>query len=158
MGFLDITAQVLFDDSDMVEKTAKNQAAIDRQTAEWRAKRQQILLEMHAINLGITTMIGTIRLAVQVTGQALTPVQNALLGMISSTTSIIIATATAMAAGSLGLLTGAALVLAAGAFGFSLAQTAIVIKNSEEMRAAFAAIDARLDQIDTRRTMRGVPF
>lgn len=155
----DIEIRATFNDSDVTTKLAQNQSAIDAQAADWRSKRNQILLEMHAINQGIGLMIQSIRMAVRVTGQALSPIQNALLSMISSTTSIIIATATALAAGSLGLLTGAALVLAAAAYGFQLAQTARIIEQSEEMKVAFAAIDARLRSIETiPQTMRGVPF
>ena len=160
MGFLDITAQVLFDDSDTQEKLSKNQAMIDAQTADWRSKRNQILLEMHAIQQGIGLIIQSIRLTVRISGQVLSPVQNALLSMISSTTSIIIATATAMTASSLGLLAGAALALAAGAWVFSMGQSARVIAQAEETRAAFAAINARLAEMETqtRRTPQGIAF
>jgi len=144
MGFLDITAQVLFDDSDMTGKLAKNQAAIDAQAADWRSKRSQILLEMHSINLGIGLMVQTVRMAVKATGQTVTPIQNALLSMVTSTSSLIIATATAMAASSLGLLTGAALALVAFAYGFSLAQTAKIYADMEKFKSEFAASDARL--------------
>ncbi len=144
MGFLDITALVLFDDSDMESKLAKNQAAIDQQGEDWRRQRQQTLLEMHSINLGISTMIQTIRMVVRATGETLTPMQNASLSMIQSTTSLIIATATAMAASSLGILAGAALALAAFAVGFQLAQTAKVFADMEKVKADFAASDARL--------------
>ena len=148
MGFLDITAQVIFDDSDMVAKTAKNQAAIDTQAAEWRTKRQQILLEMHSINLGIGLMVQTVRMAVRATGQTLDPIQSALLSMVSSTSSLIIATATAMAAGSLGLLAGAALALAAFAWGFQLAQTAKIQADMEKFKGDFAEANMRLARVE----------
>lgn len=144
MGFLDIVANVLFDDSDMTSKLAKNQAGIDRQREEWRRQRQQTLLEMHSLNLGISLMVQTLRTVVRATGQTLTPMQNASLSMIQSTSSLIIATATAMAAGSLGLLAGAALALAAFAVGFQLVQTAKVFADMEKVKADFAASDARL--------------
>jgi len=152
------TINLLLDDTDVQAKLAKNQEAIDAQAADWRSKRNQILLEMHAINQGIGLMIQSIRLAVKATGQALDPVANALLSLISSTSSIIIATATALAAGSLGVLTGAALALAAFAYGFSLAQTAKVIAESESLKAAFAGINARLDKLAVTQRPRGYAF
>lgn len=159
MGFLDLTAQVLFDDSDMQEKLVKNQAAIDAQAAEWRAKRQQILMEMHSINLGIGLIIQSIRMTVRVTGQTMDPVANALLSMVSSTTSIIIATATAMAASSLGILTGAALFLSAYAWAFSLAQSIKILEQSEELKASFADINARLAEMESvQRRPQGISF
>ncbi len=140
----EVTVRIIMDDSDAEAKVAKQQQAIDTQAAEWTAARRQILLEMHAINLSISLMVQTVRMAVRFTGQTLTPIQNALLSMVSSTSSLIIATATAMAAGSLGLLVGAALALAAFAYGFQLAQTAIIYAGMEKVKADFAASDARL--------------
>lgn len=148
MGFLDITAQVIFDDSDMVAKTAKNQAAIDRQGEEWRAKRQQILLEMHSMNLAIGLIVQTVRQVVRATGQTLDPIQSALLSMVSSTSSLIIATATAMAAGSLGILAGAALALAAFAYGFQIAQTIKIQADMEKFKGDFAEANARLIRLE----------
>ena len=159
MGFLDITAQVLFDDSDMVAKTAKNQAAIDRQAADWTAKRQQILLEMHSLNLGINLMVQTLRLVVRATGQTLDPIQGALLSMVSSTSSLIIATATAMAASSLGILAGASVVLASFAWSFQLVQTAKIWADMEKFKGDFQAINLRLARMEgvTRQAI-GRPF
>ena len=148
MGFLDLVAQVLWDDSDIVSKMAKNQAGIDKQNADWRRQRQQTLLEMHSLNLGISLMIQTVRMAVRATGQTLDPLMNAMLSMVSSTSSLIIATATAMAASSLGLLAGAAIALAAFAVGFQLAQTAKIAVDMQALIDDFAAANARLARME----------
>jgi hypothetical protein len=144
----DVIIPLTIDDSDMNAKVAAQQSAIDTQAEDWRRKRNEILLQMHSINLGIGLMVQTVRMAVRATGQTLDPIQSALLSMVSSTSSLIIATATAMAAGSLGLLAGAALALAAFAWGFQLAQTAKIQADMEKFKGDFAAANARLARIE----------
>jgi hypothetical protein len=149
----------IMDDSDVQEKLAKNQSAIDRQMEYWRIARLEILREMAEVNRGISLMIQSIRLTVQATGQTLNPTQQALLGMVSSTSSLIISTATALTVGSLGLLSGAALALAAFAYSFNLIQSAAIIADFEGYKLDFAALTDRLTQLEhTHGTRGGIRF
>ena len=155
----DVTIRILMDDSGAEgppAKIDKNQAGIDEQQARWAATRQQILLEMHSLNLGIGMLVQSLRMVARVTGETLNPMENALLTMLSSTASLMVATATAMAAGSLGLLAGAALVLMAAAYGLQVGQTIELTMKYQALRKDFAGINARLAQLQ-RRPM-GVSF
>lgn len=144
----EVEVRIIMDDSDPVAKLAKNQGGIDRQEAEWSAARQKILLEMHSMNLAIGLIVQTVRQVVRATGQTLDPIQSALLSMVTSTSSLIIATATAMAAGSLGILAGAALALAAFAYGFQIAQTVKIQADMEKFKGDFAEANARLMRME----------
>ena len=143
----DVSISFLFDTTLAEAQLAEMQGKIDAQQADWAQKRREMLTELRNIAMGINLVVQTIRMAVRVTGQVLSPLYNALLSLVSSVTSVIIATATAMAAGSLGLLTGAALALAGIAFELQLITTVKIIAAQEETQAAFASINARLAQM-----------
>lgn len=127
-----------FDTSAGEAKLAVQQAAIDRQQAEWKLARLQMISEMRDLNQGIQLMIQTIRTVVRATGQTLDPIQAGLLSIISAVSSMMVATATAMALGSLGILTGAALALGAFAASFSVTQSALLVASNLTMKDVLA--------------------
>lgn len=143
----DVSVHVTMDDSDIQAKLAKNQGAIDAQAADWRSKRNQILLEMSSINMGISMMVQSIRMVARITGQTLDPIQGALLGMVTSTASLMVAMATALA--TTGIMAGAALILAAAAWSMQVGQTIKIYEDFEKLKGDFADIDRRLAEMGT---------
>lgn len=152
----DVIIGIGIDDSEMDAKVARQQNAIDKQEADWRSKRNQILLEINSINLGISMMVQSLRMVVQITGQTLSPMESAALTMISSTVSMMTATATAMA--TTGILAGAAVILAAAAYGLSIGQTIKITAEYQALRDDFAAINMRLARVEGARFTMGRSF
>ena len=136
------------DDTEFMSSIDKIKAKVDEVVADWSAKRAVILAQINTISQGIGLAIRAVRMGIQAVGGTLDPMQNAILAMISSTTSIMIATASALAIGSLGLLTGVALALAAFAYGFSMAQQAKALADFLKVREEIMAAEGRLSALE----------
>jgi len=128
------------------------QGKIDQQVREWRMQRQVIVSQLHDLSRGIGLLIRGIRLVAEATGQTLDPMQNALLGLVSSTTSLIISTAIALTVGSLGLLTGVALAMSAFAYGMEIAHTIKLLADFAALRATIDGVKTRLTNLEIART------
>jgi hypothetical protein len=125
--------------------------AIDTTVQQWRIKRLEIQAQLSALNQSIGLLIRAVRLGAEATGQTIKPYQNAILNMIQSTTSIMLATSAAMQAS--GVLALAGLVLAGFAYGFSMVQTANIMATSEELQRDFDDIIARLRELENQGRM-----
>ena len=119
---------------------------IDNTVRDWKIRRQEIYMQLSEFNRAVGLTIQTVRLAAQVTGQTIKPYQNAALNMISSTTSMMLATSAAMSL--TGFLAAAAVALAAFAFGFNMVQSAHIIATSEELQNDFANIVAQFKALE----------
>jgi hypothetical protein len=97
-------------------------AQVEETVSKWKVARQEVINQLSALNQSILYTFQAVRLAAKATGQAITPIQSALMGVISGTTSLMLSTATLMA--STGILAGVAVVLAAFALGFQITETA----------------------------------
>ena len=128
------------------------QERVDAQVNDWRIKRQMIINQLQEINRGISLAIQALRMAIKATGQALDPMQSALLALIGSTASIIITTSIALAMASFGLLVGVALALAAFAYGMQIAETAKAVSTFLSLKEKFGSMDA-----DIARLQRNIP-
>lgn len=151
----DITIGLDIDDTIVLAKIDAIQDKIDAAFQEMELKRRIVLRQIQELNQGLFYVIRAVRMGVEATGQTLDPMQSAVLAMISNTTSIIISTATALAIGSLGVLTGVALGLAAFAYGFSLSKSAKAIADFQQSKEHINAMAARLKEIE--RHPRGGP-
>jgi hypothetical protein len=117
---------------------------VDEVVAGWRQSRAEILQGLRDVSQVINYTLQTFRLAVRAVGGSLDPMQSAILGMISATVSMMLATATAMAAASLGILGGFALALASAAFGISIATSAKVIQDFLSIKENMDALEAKV--------------
>ena len=144
---VEVIAHVTVDDS----QVATTQEAIDAVVKDWRQQRQQMVSEMHEIGTGINLLIRGIRTVAEATGTVLDPMQNALLGLVSSTTSLLISTAVALTAGSLGILVGIGLGLSAFAYGMQVASTIKIGADFAALRASLEGVQTRLSNIEQAR-------
>jgi hypothetical protein len=143
----EVTIAIIADTTEAFQQIDNLQGKIDATVADWKAQRAIIISQIQEIGRGIQYVIRGLRLAAQATGQTLSPMQNALLALIGSTASMIISTAIAIEVGSLGVLTGVALGLAAFAYGMELAQTARIIAEFADLKDSVASVDNRLATI-----------
>ena len=143
----EVTIAIIADTNEAFQQIDDLQGKIDATVADWKAQRSIIISQMQEISRGIQYVIRGIRLAVQATGQTLSPMQNALLSLIGSTASMIISTAIAIEAASFGVLTGVALGLAAFAYGMQVGQTARIIAEFADLKDSVASVDNRLATI-----------
>ena len=139
-----VTIAIDVDSTEAEVELSTLQERIDTQVEDWRFKRQMIINQLQEINRGIGLAIQAVRMAVKATGQTLDPMQSAALALIGSTASIIVTTSIALAMGSLGILTGVALALAAFAYGFQIAETAHTIAEFMALREKFEGMDTSL--------------
>lgn len=143
---MSVTFGMNIDDSQAEAELADLQSKIDRTVEDWRRKRSEIYIQLSELNRSVGLIIQTVRMAAESTGQTIKPYQNAMLNMISSTTSIMLATSAAM--GATTILAGAALALAAYAYGFNMAQSAYIIVTSEELKRDIDNIAAQLRALE----------
>lgn len=130
-------------------KVATLQDKIDLQQQEWTLIRRETLAQMSEIGRGINLTIQAIRFTARLSGQALNPIFNALLSVVASTTSLVLATAAIIATSSLGVLSGVAITLSAAALSYQVGQTARLIADNEELQASLRSIEAKLDSVST---------
>ena len=140
MSELTVNTKVLVDDSE-VDETQKK---IDKQQQEWAITRRETLQQLNSIALGINLTIQAVRITARASGKALDPIFSSLLTLVGSTTSLILATASIMAASSLGVLTGVALTLAGAAYGYQVGQTIQLMADREKMQTTLDNIEATL--------------
>ena len=131
------------------------QAKIDQQVADWRQRRSEIISQMQEVSMGIGLLIRGIRMAADATQTVLDPMQNALLSLVSSTTSIIVSTEVVLASASLGILTGVALGLAAFAYGMQTANTIKIMANYESLNTILTNVNNRLRRIEETNILGG---
>ena len=148
---VEVIAHVTLDDSE----AQTIQKAVDSQVKDWREQRRVIVGQIQDIHQGIGLLVRTIRMVAEATGTTLDPMQNALLGIVASTAGIITSTAIALTAGSLGILVGVGLGLAAFAYGFEIAQTIKIMADFIELRRANGEIIGRLEAIEGAAQYRG---
>lgn len=134
------------DDSDLVAKEEKHKAAINAQEADWKAKRAVIMSQMRDVQMSINIMIRSVRMAFNLVGVAMDPVESALLSMISSTASTMLAVSIGMSA--TGILAGAAMYLAAAAYGMQIGQTAALIQKFDYIEGKFQQVSAAFDSLE----------
>lgn len=140
----------VFVDVNLTEGEAKVtslQERIDQQQRDWEEKRREILQQMNAIGRGINLTIQAVRTTARLTGQALSPMYNALLSLVGSTTSLVLSTATILAASSLGVLAGVSIAISTAAITFSAIQSAKLIADSEDFKNIIAGIEQQLANI-----------
>jgi hypothetical protein len=140
----DVTIRLGVDTTQADAEIATLQSKIDRQATEWQLKRQQIINEMQNISSGISDIFMAVRLAAQVTGQALDPIFNALMATVSATVSLMIATATALAAGSVGILGWISIALTAAAVGYNVAQFGRLLAEKQVLDARLMSVESRV--------------
>jgi len=119
-------------------------AKIDAQQREWEIKRQQILAEMRDVSMGINQLFTSIRLVVSIAGEAIDPIYSALMSIISGTVSLMLATATAITAGSFGILGWIGLALAAAAIGLQVGQTAKLLIERQMVENRLSTVEGKL--------------
>ncbi len=144
----EVAILLTLDDSQAEAEVADLQGKIDRQQQEWAQFRRQTIREMNEIARGMAITVSSIRLVARVAGITIDPIMNALMTLVSSAVSLMIATATAMAASSFGILTGAALILSAAAFGLQAAKTAELIATSEMLKEMLSGVETRLSNLE----------
>lgn len=144
LGLVKVVGELHIDDTD----AKKTQAAVDAQVEDWKVKRAEIMRDISEVAQGISLVSRSLRLVAQATGQALDPMQNALLGLLGSTTSLILGTAAAITAGSLGILTGVGLALSAFALGMQTTQTARILEDFGVFKAILDAVQGRLAAVE----------
>lgn len=146
-----ITSSVsVFVDVDLKEGEAKVltlQQKIDQQQRDWEERRREILQQLNDIGRGINLTIQAVRTTARLTGATLSPMYNALLSLVSSTTSLVLSTATILAASSLGVLAGVSIAISTAALTFSAIQTAKLIADSEEFKGILEGIEQQLANI-----------
>lgn len=170
---MSVTIGIDIDDTQANQKLVSLQTKVDRQVQQWqkqerlittelvttnaaiddtfekmRIRRLEILSQLSALNQSMGLMIQAVRMGAEATGQTIKPYQSAVLNMIQSTTSIMLATATAM--NTTGILAGAGIALAAFAYGFSMVQSANIIATSEDIQKDIDAIVERLRGLENR--------
>ena len=151
-----VSIGVYVNDSQALAQLQSYRKAVDAQVKEWRAQRQVMIHELSQIQQGIGLLVRAIRMTAEATGTALDPLQNALLGLVSSTTSLIISTAIALTAGSLGILTGVALGMAAFAYGMEIAHTAKLLADFKALRESMGEVQMKMSNLERGYQMRGM--
>ncbi len=151
-GFVNVIGKLTIDDTEAV----KTQSAVDAQVADWKQKRAVIMRQLSEVAQGITVVTRSLRLVAQATGRALDPMHSALLGLLGTTTSLILATATAITTGSLGILTGVGLALGAFALGMQTTQTVKISADFAELRGTLLQAVNRLSAIEARSAFGGL--
>ncbi len=141
---VNVIGKLRIDDSE-VDRTKQK---IDDVMRQWSEDHKTITQQMNEVGMGIQLLIRGVRLTAEATGQALDPMQNALLGLLGSTTTIILSTATAITVGSLGILTGVGLGLAAFAYGMQVGQTARILESFGALKGILDAVIGRLTAVE----------
>lgn len=151
-----VTIDVVVDSTQAAAEWKALQGKVDGQVREWRAQRQVIIHELSQVQQGIGLLVRAIRMTAEATGTALDPMQNALLGLVSSTTSLIVSTAIALTAGSLGILAGVAIGMAAFAYGMEIAHTVKLLADFKTLRESMGEVQMRMSNIERGQQMRGM--
>lgn len=146
---VEVIAHITIDDAE----AKKAQEAIDAVVKDWRQQRQEMVSQMHEIGTGINLLVRGIRTVAEATGTVLDPMQNALLGLVSSTTSLIISTAVALTTASLGILVGVGLGLSAFAYGMQISNTIKIMADFSALRMSLENVQTRLTNIEQARMM-----
>ena len=155
MSDIPLVLRLLADTTEAESQIKALDAQVDETVGKWKASRQEIINGLSSLNQSINYTFQALRLAARATGQTIAPIHNALMGVISGTTSLMLATATLISAESFGVLAGVGVALAAFALGFQIAETA---KLTAEMIAAREGIAEVENSVQVLRSQIRVSF
>lgn len=140
MSDVPFVLRILADTSQFDAEVDRMGKVVDEMTQRWSHARQDMINGLSAMNQAINYTFQSLRLVAKSTGQVITPIQSALMGVISGTTSLMLSTATLLSAQSFGLLAGVGVALAAYALGWNIAETiklsGLIEKIQEDLRRA----------------------
>jgi len=133
-----INISILFDMTQADAQLRDMQNKIDAQEQAWRQKRLELIREIQHVSHAINMLYQGLHIVVTVAGDALNPFFAALASVISSTVSLMLTTAAAITAGSMGTLAYIGAALSAAAIGISLG---VAVRNEEMRKMTMSQID-----------------
>ena len=129
------------------------QDAINEQARQWKIDRNTLLREVREGFMLISSLMSSFRQAMSLIGAQMDPFFSALVGMVLSTTSMLISAATVLTGTGIGAAVGA--VLFGLAIAFNLLTLAKLVADKEEIQQGFKSMMRDLRATSARQAERG---
>ena len=142
-----VTQIITVDNSQALAIMAETDAKMDEQTGEWIEKRREIVKGLAQVNLAINLTIQSYRFVSKLLGNIVGPIESALLGIIQSAVSTIIAMAAAFSATGFGAVAGA--IMASIALSMSFVAFGDVARQFNGIKGIVANIAKRVESAES---------
>ena len=149
----DVTIYIRTDTTDIDASIEETAAKADEVVREWATQRRTILSQVREAFSMINSLISTFRGYMSIIGAQIDPFFDVILGMISSTISMLVAVATAYYATV--ILAPWAVVVSAAAAGLAVVTFAKSMSDKAEMLAKFANVKQQLSMAAQRSPIGG---
>ena len=139
---------ITIDTSEAQMSIEEVQARADEVTKEWRINRNTILRQVREGFTMISSLMSSFRQAMSLMGQQIDPFFSALIGMVLSTASMLISSATTLAMTGIG---GAAAAVILGiAISFQILTLGKLLADKLEIKADFSSIHAQMKAMENK--------
>lgn len=139
---------IIMDTSDAFMKIKELQDAIDQQAREWAIQRNTLLRQIREGFTLISSLMSSFRQAMSLFGAQIDPYYSALIGMVLSTTSMLLSAATTLALTGIGGV--AAAIILGLAISFNILTVAKLTADKRASDSSFGMISAELRDLQRR--------